>query len=81
VDLASRLAESLKRMRSEAGLTHAQMAKTLGISRPSLTRLENAEQNVTLRTLSQICRALHCDPGDLFKPGQLRAPRHPRRSI
>jgi transcriptional regulator with XRE-family HTH domain len=72
VDLARRLADSLRRLREEAGLTQAQMARVLGISRPTLTRLENADQNMTLKTLTQLCRALRCEPGELFEPGHLR---------
>jgi len=41
-------------------------ARKLGISRPTLNRLENAGQNTTLATLQKICRALKCDIGDLF---------------
>jgi len=78
VDLAAVLAESLQRLRREAGLTQAEMARALGISRPTLTRLESARQNVTLRTLAQLCRVLRCEPGDLFRPGQARL-RLPRR--
>ncbi len=74
MDLARRLADSLRRLRVEAGLTQAEMARILGISRPTLTRLENANQNMTLKTLNQICRALRCRPGDLFEPGQARLP-------
>jgi DNA-binding Xre family transcriptional regulator len=43
------------------------MAKQLGISQPTLNRLEAAEQNVTLKTLTQLCRALHCTIGELFE--------------
>jgi transcriptional regulator with XRE-family HTH domain len=50
------------------------MAGVLGISRPTLTRLENADQNMTLKTLAQLCRALRCEPWDLFEPGNLRWP-------
>jgi transcriptional regulator with XRE-family HTH domain len=64
------------------------MAHKLGISQPTLARLESAEQNITIDTLTRLCRALDCDPGDLFRPGSLRlaaartAPRQPfaRRS-
>ncbi len=75
VDLARALAEALRRLRLEADRSQAEMAKTLGISRPTLTRIENADQNVTLRTLNRLQRALRCDAGDLFRPGQLRLPR------
>lgn len=70
MDLARGLADSLRRMRQEAGLTQVQMAKRLGISRPTYTRLESASQNATLKTLTQLCRGLRCEPGDLFKPGR-----------
>jgi DNA-binding XRE family transcriptional regulator len=78
VDLSRRLAEALRAMREEAGLTHAEMAKRLRISRPTYTRLENADQNTTLKTLGQLCRALRCDVGDLFG-GELERRRQRRR--
>jgi transcriptional regulator with XRE-family HTH domain len=80
VELNRLLAETLRRARQDAALTQAQMARKLGISRPTLTRLENADQNVTLKTVSRLCRALRCDPGDLFRPGSLR-PRTPRAKL
>ncbi len=48
----------------------------LVISQPTLNRLENSGQNTTLRTLTQLCRALRCEPGDPFTPGRLRLRRH-----
>jgi DNA-binding Xre family transcriptional regulator len=42
------------------------MARRLGVSHAIYTRLENVNQNVTLKTLTQLCRALHCDIGDLL---------------
>jgi len=72
MDLARLLAEMLQRLRQDEGLTQTEMARVLGISQPTLNRLESASQNVTLRTLSQLCRALRCEPGDLFRPGGAR---------
>jgi transcriptional regulator with XRE-family HTH domain len=66
VRLAQRLAERLRKLREEAGLSQVQMARRLGISRSTLNRLEAADQNTTLRTLDQLCQALKCQPGDLF---------------
>jgi len=36
------------------------------VSHATYTRLENASQNVTLKTLTQLCAALRCDIGGLF---------------
>ena len=66
MDLARQLAEALRSARKEAGLTQTEMARRLGISQPTLNRLETAEQNTTLRTLTQLCLAFRCRLGDLF---------------
>ena len=78
MDLARQLAEALRRVRREAGLTQTAMAARLGISQPTLNRLESAGQNTTLRTLSQVCRALRCGIAELF-PGEVSLRRPPRR--
>ena len=62
---AKRLAENLKARRGN--MTQEAFAKKLGISRATLTRLENCSQNTTIKTLEQIAKALRCDIGDLFK--------------
>src|SRR5262249_4362859 len=56
-----------------------EMARRLGISQPTLNRLETASQNMTLETLEKLCRALRCDPGDLFRPGALPRPGRPTK--
>jgi DNA-binding Xre family transcriptional regulator len=59
-------------MRQAAGLSQTEMAKWLGISQPTVNRLENASQNTTLKTLNQLCRALKCRVGDLFETGEVK---------
>ncbi len=76
MDLARQLAEALQRMRKEAGLTQTAMAKRLGVSQPTLNRLESGSQNTTLKTLTQLCRSLGCRAGELFEG---RVKRRPRR--
>ena len=78
MDLGRVLGETLMRVRRGAGVTQGEMARRLGLSRPTLNRLESASQNVTLRTLAQLCRALGCEPGDLFRPGRVHWQRSPR---
>jgi predicted transcriptional regulator len=66
MDLRRQLADVLRRMRHEAGLTQRDAARQLRISQPALARLENGDLNTTIDTLSRICRALRCNIGDLF---------------
>jgi DNA-binding XRE family transcriptional regulator len=80
MDLARQLADSLRRLRDEAGVSQTAMAKRLGVSQPTLNRLEHGAQNTTLKTLNQLCRALRCRVGELFE-GKLSVERwrSPRR--
>ncbi len=64
MNLTQKLAKNLKARRGD--MNQGAYARKLGISRPTLNRLENAGQNTTLATLQKICRALKCDIGDLF---------------
>ena len=80
MDLARRLADVLRTMREDAGLSQVEMAKRLRISRATLNRLESASQNTTLATLGQLCRALRCEPGDLFKARSRGTSTRPRQA-
>ena len=75
MDLAQQLAETLRRLRRDAELTQAEMAKILGVSQATFARIESGAQNVTLATLTRFCHALRSKPGDLFEPGRLKLPR------
>ena len=66
MSLADALAANLRKRRGD--LSQEAFARKLGISRPTLTRLESGAQNTTLKTLQTICRRLRCDVGDLFEP-------------
>ena len=63
--LAEILAENLKIRRGD--LSQEVFARKLGISRPTLSRLESAAQNTTLQTLNQIAKALRCDVFELLQ--------------
>ncbi|PKM43723.1 MAG: transcriptional regulator [Gammaproteobacteria bacterium HGW-Gammaproteobacteria-1] len=65
MSLAATLAKNLRNRRGD--LTQEQFARKLGISRPTLTRLENGAQNTTIKTLDQIAKSLKCDVGDLLR--------------
>ena len=63
--LAEILAENLKTRRG--ALSQEAFARKLGVSRPTLSRLESAAQNTTLQTLNQIAKALRCEVFELLK--------------
>jgi len=79
VDLAQRLADRLRALRDEEGLSQVQMAKKLGVSRSTLNRLEAASINTTVKTLGDLCRALKCDIAELFQPTPPSRPGGQRR--
>jgi DNA-binding Xre family transcriptional regulator len=54
-------------LRTKRGnLTYRQGSRKMGISDSTLQRMEMGEQNVTLKTLEQICARLKCTVADLF---------------
>ena len=62
--LAKQLAEFLRKERGD--LTYQQFARKTGISDSTLHRMELAQQNVTLKTLEQLCSRLKCKVSDIF---------------
>ncbi|MEI7732883.1 MAG: helix-turn-helix transcriptional regulator [Verrucomicrobiota bacterium] len=58
------LGRFLRQKRGE--LTYKQFERKLGISYVTIHRLECGEQNVTLKTLEQICKRLKCRMADIF---------------
>lgn len=62
--LAKQLAGFLRKRRGD--LTYKQFARKTGISDSTLQRLEMGEQNVTLKTLEQLCERLKCSVSELF---------------
>ncbi|MFQ5563585.1 MAG: helix-turn-helix domain-containing protein [Parvularculaceae bacterium] len=66
INLRRNLAENLRKRRGK--LTQSKFARKAGITQPSLNRIEQGEQNVTLDTLQRICERLKCKPSDLLDP-------------
>jgi DNA-binding Xre family transcriptional regulator len=63
--LAKQLGAFLRKKRGE--LTYEQFSRKVGISDSTLHRMELGEQNVTLKTLEQICSRLKCSICDIFR--------------
>ena len=77
--LGERLADTLRKLRQQMGLSQREMAAKLGISQPTLARLEGGAQNIKLEVLERVCRALRCDVGELFS-GKVQPPSRRRGS-
>ncbi len=65
MDLVDNLARNIRALRGNK--TQDVFARKLGISQATLARLESGAQNTTIKTLQQICKAMRCDIGELFK--------------
>ncbi|WP_281684434.1 helix-turn-helix domain-containing protein [Thalassobaculum salexigens] len=56
-DFTPRLADRLKRLRQEAGWSLDTLAKRSGVSRATLSRMENAEVSPSAEALGKLCAA------------------------
>lgn len=65
MDLVDILARNIRALRGDK--TQDAFSRKLGISQATLARLESGAQNTTVKTLQQICKALRCNIGELFK--------------
>ena len=65
MDLVDNLARNIRALRGDK--TQDAFARKLGISQATLARLESGAQNTTIKTLQQICKALRCNIGELFR--------------
>lgn len=60
-DIEVRMAIQIAKARERARLTQGQLAKAIGTTQSVISRIEQADQNLTLATLSKIANALHSD--------------------
>lgn len=58
-DIEVRMAIDIAKARERAHLTQNQLAKAIGTTQSVISRIERADQNLTLATLSKIAAALH----------------------
>jgi len=56
-----KLGQRLKDIRETLGMTQAQLAKKLNVSRPVIARIEKNAQASSFSTLSKILKAMGCD--------------------
>ena len=60
-DIEVRMAIQIAKARQKATLTQGQLAKAIGTTQSVISRIERADQNLTLETLSKIASALKSD--------------------
>lgn len=58
-DVEVRMAIDIAKARDRAHLTQSQLAKAIGTTQSVISRIERADQNLTLATLSKIADALN----------------------
>lgn len=79
-DIDARLAERLRGLRSERGLTLDALATYSGVSRATLSRLENGEVSPTASVLNRLCAAYGMTMSRLMAMVEGEAEAHIRRA-
>lgn len=64
VHLRARLAVFIRNARGD--VPQRVFARKMGVAQSTIMRIENEDQNVTLDTLEQLCKAFRIDVADLF---------------
>lgn len=64
-NLANNLARNLRDIRGEQ--TQRAFAQKIGIDQAHLNRIEQAKENITLKTIQKLCDRLGISIGELFK--------------
>jgi transcriptional regulator with XRE-family HTH domain len=62
--LHKRLSVFIRQKRGDTPLS--EFALKCGLSKATISRIENVEQNVTLDTLEHLCKVFKCNIEDLF---------------
>jgi transcriptional regulator with XRE-family HTH domain len=68
MDFKKQVGEALKKARQEKGLTMAQLAELMGKDRVTITRYESGKQNLSIETITDICKALNVSPELILNP-------------
>lgn len=62
--------EGLRRMREEAGLTQVGLAKSSGVDRATINKIEQGKRSPTIETLGKLARAMGVEISDFFPKAQ-----------
>ena len=64
---------ALRARRKQAGLSQDDVAQRVGMSRTSITNIEQGRQHVSLHVLYDLAGAVGTTPGDLLPPNEVLA--------
>ena len=65
IDLAIKIGENIKKIRSKKGLNQSQLAKACGMDRQHMEKIENAKVSANIYTLYVISEALKVKMAEL----------------
>jgi predicted transcriptional regulator len=65
--LQKKFGKQLKKVRTELGISSAELSRRSFIEKPHITRLEKGDTNPTLSTIQKIIDALEISMEDFFK--------------
>ena len=52
-------------------MSREQVAEAVKLTRDAIAKFENGERKPKVETLEDLCKALHCEPQDLYRPEDL----------
>lgn len=74
LELESAIAENVRRLRAQHGLSVADMAARIGISKAMLSKIENAQTSCSLSTLASLARGLDVPATTLLRGAESDRP-------
>lgn len=74
LELEAAIARNARQLRQQHGLTVADMAERIGISRAMLSKIENAQTSCSLGTLAMLARGLDVPVTTLFRGADVERP-------
>ena len=58
MDIKSEVGNSIRRVRTEQGLTQKELGEKMGVGEPTVNKYESGNQNLTVETIKKVADAL-----------------------
>lgn len=72
MSLGEIVAQNIRRIRRERGLSQEELASLVNINRNYVGMIERRENSPTIAMIERIAKALHVEPAQLLQKGTLR---------